>query len=166
MTTNESRPPMVSRKGGGRNNTNGGHTQYSTGRGGGQLIYSAAGRPIATLRGGVVYKTVSSARGHMVQKPRGWALDTASLEQIAQQGGQRVELTDETTRLIYRASLETFQRYGVAFERGYGPQVCLPLHYWSIDGQPPTKGARPSEPDTPPEPETPSEPAAMQYSLW
>jgi hypothetical protein len=151
---------MGSRQGGrGGNHTNG-HAQNSTPSGRGQPIYSEAGKVIGWLRGGVLVKRVSSARGHMLKRPPGWALDSCSLEQVEAKAGHSIELTDDATGLVYRAGVEAFRRWGVTVRRGYGEQICLPLAYWSIDGQPPTaKAARPPEPGEPAE-------SAAQLTLW
>ena len=151
MNTNENRPPMGSRRGGrsGRKNTNG-HTQRNTQSERGQPVYSATGRTIAIRRGEVLYKELYGSK-HMLQRPRGWGFDSDVLGTLA--SPLVIQITDRETGCIWRASVADFRRWGVAVNRGYGAQVCLPLPYWSVDGQPPKAAeARP--------------PAAEQLSLW
>lgn len=149
MNTNENRPPMGSRQGGGRKNTNG-QTQRNTQSGRGQRIYSATGRVIAFQRGEVLYKELYGSK-HMLKRPLGWGFDADVLATLA--APLVIQITDRETNRVHRASVADFRRWGVAVNRGYGLQVCLPLPYWSIDGQPPKAAqARP--------------PAAEQATLW
>ena len=155
MNTNENRPPMGSRRGGrsGRKNTNG-HTQRNTQSERGQYVYSADGRhPTGVIDGDTFRRYADSAKGHMMRTPPGWALETQTLETLNARAVSRIVLTDEATGKIYEATPADFTRFGLKRDYGYGAQVCLPLPYWSVDGQPPKAAeARP--------------PAAEQLSLW
>ena len=75
----------------------------------------------------------------MLRAPRGWALDAAVLDQLRALRVTTIVVTDAETGTVYSAPLNEFSTHGVAFERGFGLQLALPLDYWSIDGQPPQR---------------------------
>lgn len=162
MTTNENRPPTGNRQGGGRKETNG-HTQHSITGGRGQTVYAEDGRAVfGKLCGDVFSKYVHSAQGHMMLKPRGWALDTWQLEAVKAAGAAAIVIEDRDTGFTYRAGVADFEAKGVTVNRGYGAQVCLPLRYWSVDGEPPLSLAvRNPAPDSSPD----IAPAAVQLAL-
>ena len=83
----------------------------------------------------------------MLRAPRGWALDADAPERLRAMGALHVKITDTDTGTVYTAPLATFEQYGVALNRGFGPQVALPLGYWAVDGKPPRLGQ--PEPDGP-----------------
>jgi hypothetical protein len=91
------------------------------------------------------------ARGsiHMLRAPRGWALDAPTLAELRALGVATVTITDTETGTVYTAPLAEFEAHGVAFNRGAGPQVALPLGYWRVNGQPPALARRESNPDAP-----------------
>jgi hypothetical protein len=89
----------------------------------------------------------------MLRKPRGWAVDTSALDDARALGAVNVAVTDTETETAYITPIDTFFRYGVPLNRGFGPQLVLPLGYWSVDGKPPRMGEPPQPnqpaPDTP-----------------
>lgn len=104
-----------------------------TGGGSTSLVYySMFGRPVASLRGGVLHKRVKASI-HMLRKPQGWAVDLAILEAAKRDGAQTVEVFDLETKTVYQASIEAFDLHGVRFNRGFGEQVVLPLAYWRME---------------------------------
>jgi len=80
----------------------------------------------------------------MLRAPRGWALDAAVLDQLRALRVTTIVVTDAETGTVYSAPLDAFGSHGVAFDRGFGPQLVLPLGYWSADGQPPPARGRPA----------------------
>lgn len=85
----------------------------------------------------------------MLRAPRGWALDADAPERLRAMGALHVKITDTETGTVYIATLDTFERYAVPFNRGSGPQVVLPLGYWRVNGQPPRLGQPEPDPDAP-----------------
>lgn len=79
-------------------------------------------------------KFVKRVRGsrHMLREPKAWAFDVRSLESASLLGAEAVEVHDTETHTIYSASLARIQQKGFRFDRGFGPQTCLPLHFWSV----------------------------------
>ena len=98
-------------------------------------VRRADGRIVGELRGDVLTK--SAKREHMLQRPAAWAWDDCILEAAENAGATHTEVT--CSRLIYRASLSDFRRYGFPVNRGYGAQRGLALTYWHIRrvGEPP-----------------------------
>jgi hypothetical protein len=132
----------------GGNNVNG-HSKHTTTGVASQPVYGANGRVIGQVDGDTFQKNVRGSV-HMLRKPRGWAVDTATLADLRGQGVLHIKVTDTESGTCYTAPLTKFDRYGVEFNRGFGPQVALPLGYWSVDGKLPRMG-QPKQPD----PDTP-----------
>lgn len=122
-------------------------------------VHNSAGRVVGKVDGSVFHKRVSGDR-HMLRSPRGWAIDADTLADLLAWGVAEVRVTDTETWTIYSASPDEFSQHGVTFNRGFGPQVVLPLGYWSIDGESPANALRQPVPD-------PTDPTApQQLSLW
>lgn len=64
---------------------------------------------------------------HMLRRPPGWATDEAHLALPIR--GIRLHCPDGT---VYEAGVELLRGHGVAINRGFGPQVVLPLAFWSV----------------------------------
>lgn len=99
-------------------------------------VYNIVGRVVGHVDGDSFLKKASGSR-HMLREPRGWAMDTSILADLRVWGVTDVRVTDTDTGAVYVASLAEFEAHGVAFNRGFGPQVVLPLGYWTINGEPP-----------------------------
>lgn len=117
-------------------------------------VYNVAGRVVGRVDGDTFLKRVSGSR-HMLRRPRGWAIDADTLADLLTWGIKDVRVTDTDTGTTYVARLDEFTRHGVPFDRGYGPQVVLPLGYWTINGKPAVLAKRQPGPDAP-----------RQLSLW
>lgn len=113
-------------------------------------IRAANGRVVGNVAGGVFSKRVRGSV-HMLRAPRGWALDADTLAELRALGVATVVVTDTETGTVYTAPLAEFDVnvHGVAFNRGAGPQVVLPLGYWRVNGQPPALAPREPDPDAP-----------------
>lgn len=111
-------------------------------------IRAATGRVIGHVAGGVFSKR-ACASVHMLRAPRGWALDADTLADLRALRVTSVVVTDTETGTVYTAPLAEFDAHGVAFNRGAGPQVVLPLGYWRVNGQPPALAPREPDPDAP-----------------
>ncbi len=99
-----------------------------------QIYYNAAGRPVASLCGSTLRKVVRGSI-HQLRRPPAWAVDAGILEQARQDGATQVEVLDVETRRIYRASIDTFDLHGFKFNRGFGEQWGLALHYWRVEAE-------------------------------
>jgi len=110
-------------------------------------IRAANGRVVGNVAGGVFSKRVRGSV-HMLRAPRGWALDADTLGELRALGVATVAVTDTETGTAYTAPLAEFDAHGVPLDRGFGPQVALPLGYWRVNGQPPALAKR-SDPDGP-----------------
>ena len=95
-----------------------------------QAVRSAAGRIVGEIRGGILRKEVHGSR-HLLRSPLGWTWDTSILELAESEGVRITVIRDLDSGFSYRASLSDFRIYGIAIDRGCGPQICLPLKYWT-----------------------------------
>lgn len=105
------------------------HPQYTVNSAGGATpVRRGDGRIVGELRGDVLAK--HAKREHMLQRPPAWAWDSDILDAAERAGARFTEV--ECDRLIYRASLADFKRYGFPVNRGYGAQRGLALTYWHV----------------------------------
>jgi len=102
-----------------------------------QDIRASTGRIVGEVREGIFYKTVRESK-HLLRAPRGWASDISVLDQLEARGVERMCLTDVESGKRYRATVRDFRRHGIALNRGFGPQLVLPLAFWKTTqpGQP------------------------------
>jgi hypothetical protein len=96
-------------------------------------LYNARQQVTGTINDdGILLKVGLNPSTHQMRHPPGWAIDTAHLETLENQGGTGVELrTTDGTR--FTATLETFQTYGEEVDRGEGKQTVLPLKHWHTE---------------------------------
>ena len=113
-----------------------------------QPVRAASGRVVGHVAGDTFYRRAQASK-HMLRAPRGWASDADILAELRAAGVVTYCVTDTETGTTYSAPLAEFGAHGVAFNRGFGPQVALPLGYWGVDGQPATLGKRQPDPDAP-----------------
>ncbi len=69
---------------------------------------------------------------HMLQKPKGWAFSGEVVDFLKQQSAEEIIVRcgdDE-----YECAFERFLALSIAINRGFGPQLALPLRYWTIIG--------------------------------
>ncbi len=97
----------------------------------------ASGKIVGEVKNGVFVKRVRASK-HMLRSPRGWALDVKSLRDAEEAGARNVELEDVDNGLTYSASVDLIRAKGIQLNRGYGPQIALPLNSWTTE----TPGAR------------------------
>lgn len=131
--------------GGGNGN---GQSKLTTTRPAAQPVRAANGRVVGHVAGGVFSKRAQASK-HMLRAPRGWALDADTLAELRALGVVTVTVTDTESDTTYSAPLAEFSAHGVALNRGFGPQVALPLGYWRVNGQPPALAPREPDPDAP-----------------
>lgn len=146
MTKNKTAYTGGTVSGGGNGNRQSKHTTTRTTS---QPVYGANGRVIGQIYGDTFHKNVRGSV-HMLRKPRGWAVDADTLTDLRTQGVLDIKVTDTETGTVCTAPLAKFEQYGVEFNRGFGPQVALPLGYWAVDDKPPRLGQpKQSESDGP-----------------
>jgi hypothetical protein len=92
---------------------------------------SVGGRVVGEVVEGKFIKRVKASR-HMLRDPKGWGLDVESLADARDLGAESVEIHDTETDITYSAPVARIQAKGFRFDRGFGPQICLALQYWSI----------------------------------
>lgn len=92
-------------------------------------VRSAGGRVVGRVVEGVLVKHVKGSI-HRLREPVAWACDVAVLEQAEAAGARDVVILDDETGIRYRASVAAMWEHGVRLERGFGPQVALPLERW------------------------------------
>lgn len=96
------------------------------------VYFSTSGKPVAILCGRTLQKRVRASL-HQLRKPPAWCIDAAILEAARRDGARDVEVLDVETRRIYRAAVETFDRFGFRFDRGFGEQIGLALNHWHVE---------------------------------
>ena len=103
-------------------------------------IYSDTGRIVGWRKGDAICKNVIASK-HMLLKPRGWAWDKSIILEAEKDGCKRTIIYDKENDLVYSAPLKYFFLYGVEINRGFGTQICLPIHYWTTTstGNPPAQ---------------------------
>ncbi|MCZ7539127.1 MAG: hypothetical protein M5U29_04260 [Anaerolineae bacterium] len=154
MTTKKTARTVSSSARGGGGDGQQFHSHHTPAHAAAQPVFSATGQTIGQVSGTVFSKRVRGSV-HQLRAPRGWALDAATLEDLRALHVVTVAVTDVETGTCYTALLAEFGEHGVPFNRGFGPQVALPLGYWSVDGQPPALAPRQPDPN-----------AARQLSLF
>lgn len=103
-----------------------------------KYLYNEDGKVIGKIAGDTFERRARSSR-QMLKKPRGWAFDVRVLKEMGSIGICHIIVFDIEANSTYRTTLKTFKLHGKPFNYGRGDQVCLPLDYWSIDGNPPKK---------------------------
>lgn len=91
----------------------------------------AGGKVVGEVVDGKFIKRLKGSR-HMLRDPKGWGLDVESLADARDLGAEVVEIHDTETGTIHSASIGRILDKGFRFNRGYGPQICLPLKFWTI----------------------------------
>ena len=79
-------------------------------------------------------KFIKRVRGskHMLRQPRGWALDILSLGDAERMGARTVEIEDTESGLTYSTSIALVWSKGLRLNRGFGDQIALPLHLFTM----------------------------------
>lgn len=100
-----------------------------------QIIYSAAGKPVGSVRtisGRVVlYKSVIP-REHQLRKPPAWGCDVTVLTDAEHARATHILLKERTAGRFWAARFDLFRKHTLpAFDRGHGLQVALPLGRWA-----------------------------------
>ncbi len=91
----------------------------------------AAGKVVGTVENSMFRKRLRGSK-HLLRTPRGWALDVQSLHDAEEMGATSVEITDQESGKVYTSSIPQIRTKGVQFDRGFGLQIVLPLHFWAV----------------------------------
>jgi hypothetical protein len=112
-------------------------------------MYSESGKQAGFVVGDEWRKNIITA--WMLQKPPALAVDIVTLDAAINAGAAWLVITNTETHIVYRASIETVQKKGWRFNRGYFWQQGLTLPYWQKwnDGE----DAPPPLPPTAPPPD-------------
>jgi hypothetical protein len=102
-------------------------------RGQGQVLFAGTGHRVASVGpDGTLSKTVRGSK-HMLRFPAGWSFDKQLIQQARALGATSIEILDSESGKRYRSSLDNFLQHAEAIERGFGPQLVLPLFRWSVE---------------------------------
>jgi len=71
----------------------------------------------------------------MLRQPPAWAFDVSILEAARQDGAEFVEVADVENNKVYKAPLVAFFLHGARIDRGFGPQIALPLAHWRVEAE-------------------------------
>jgi hypothetical protein len=91
----------------------------------------AGGRVVGQVIAGRFVKKAKGSR-HMLREPKGWAVDVQSLDDARDLGAEMVEIHDTESDITYSAPVAQVLSKGFRFDRGFGPQICLPLQFWCV----------------------------------
>lgn len=92
------------------------------------------GRTVATVKDGVLHKTMSRSKDWL-RKPPAIAFNTTVLEQARRAGAQAIEIEERDNGEVWRVDMAIpldFLDRGKAVDRGQGPQVLVPLKDWTV----------------------------------
>ena len=92
-------------------------------------VYSADGRIIGYIEGGIFFKPVIPEI-HRLRKPPGWATDADSFDKEVVPNCHTITLIDEQNKKSYSASVEVFQAHKIELNRGFGRQYALTTKWW------------------------------------
>lgn len=98
---------------------------------------SVNGKVVGEVRDdGVFQKHILSSR-HFLQRPtRSIAFDEQTLAAAERAGADQVEIFDDETNEVYRASIALIRERGFQVERGFGSQIALALRFFNAPEQP------------------------------
>lgn len=94
-----------------------------------QAVRAGNGRVVGEVRQNVFYKQVHASK-HLLRKPEGWASDVCVLDQLEALGVEQMCLTDRESGKRFHATVNDFRLHGIPLDRGFGPQLVLPLRFW------------------------------------
>ena len=86
---------------------------------------------------GVIYPSKRTFRAwrrsskHLFKAYNGWGLNVELLNYLSLHDIKWVEIVDNDTGILYRATVETIQARGIPHFNGGEEQKILPLAYWS-----------------------------------
>ncbi len=127
-------------------------------RAGSKPIYlRGSAKVIGHVADGVFVKHLDGRR-HFLRNPAAICFDVTTLDDAEAAGASSVAITDIATGACYRQKIAAIREHGFHVTRGFGRQIALKLHNFSIDGRPSALRV--------PQPTTNEERKAMQTSLF
>jgi len=97
-----------------------------------RVYFSEQGKPVARQIGNTLFKRVR-ASVHQLRQPPSWAIDERILQEAIKNGVKMVKIFDVETRKIYKTPVDSFAKFGIKLNRGFGLQIALPLNYWIVN---------------------------------
>ena len=85
-------------------------------------------KTVGKVQGGTFRRTVKLT--HQLRQPPAWALWEGLVTALEAVGVHFVEL-DQEDAVTWLAPLALFRTMGIRIDRGAGPQLALPLQYWT-----------------------------------
>ena len=105
------------------------YTEYSTNSGEEIKIFKYRGAIIGILENGILRKEAYASK-HMLQSPKGWAIQEYVFEEAKELKAKWVCIRDLESKYCYWATFSDFNLRGYWFDRGFGRQVVLPLKWF------------------------------------
>lgn len=104
-----------------------------------EAICANTGKVVGVVMGDIFKRDNARASVHLLRQypGPGWAYGVEVLAAAELAGARRLQIHDTEANVTYTTTLETLKEHGRAFERNAGPQVCLPLKWWTTDTTPP-----------------------------
>ena len=85
---------------------------------------------IGTFGDAVLRKRVAKSK-HFLWKLRAWGMDATALRVLSERGCATVEYLETESKTVYTSTMTDWQDKGQRADFGHGPQVFLPLMYWT-----------------------------------
>lgn len=87
---------------------------------------------VGIVAGKTFIKNLHSTR-HFLRKPPAIGFDEACIEKVVNLGATTIKIIDLDTAKTYEATIALVREKGIHIDRGYGPQLALPLQYWKCE---------------------------------
>jgi hypothetical protein len=100
----------------------------------GKIIMLDNGKVVGEVQDNTFFKRVSGSR-HFLRIPPAIAFNLETIEQAVKFGAVNICVTDSDDDAEYWSLIKVIQAKGVKFERGHGPQIYLPMKWWSSAGK-------------------------------
>ena len=83
----------------------------------------------------IFYKSIIGSK-HLLRKPPAIAFDISSLNDSERAGAMWIEVKDNESGNIFKATIQQVREQGFKLNRGFGDQIALPLEYWQRNNNP------------------------------
>ena len=90
------------------------------------------GRVVGYIRPGGIFHRKMQGSKHILREPRSIAFGVEPLKQAIRAECKTVLVEDTETGLQYSTDIWNFNQHGITIDRGWGPQLALPLEHWKI----------------------------------
>ncbi len=96
-----------------------------------EMISPDKGRTVAEITDKLLKKHIYKSK-HFLRKPPAIAFDLEIIEAARAAGVERVEAHEDEDKKLYSVDLDRFVKSSIVIDRGAGPQLALPLEYWTV----------------------------------